>query len=74
MVVMDIKFALDPPVGPEAPPSDANVDAYREYERANRYREWAKQQMFSKNREMLPPPDCIEECVMVVISISTSNR
>ena len=55
----DVKFALDPPMGPDGSPTDANTEAYREYERVNRYRKWGKDQMFKKDRELVPPDELV---------------
>lgn len=50
-----IKFALDPIIGPDGPLTDINATDYRDFERQKRFRQWAKDQMSSGERETLPP-------------------
>lgn len=53
----DIKFALDPLIGPVGPLTDANNKSYRDFERKKRFRKWGTEQIFSKTREVLPPKE-----------------
>lgn len=53
----DIKFALAPLIGPTGPITKANAKAFADLERQKRFREWGKRQVFSRNRQVLPPPE-----------------
>lgn len=52
---LDIKFALDPLIRPDAPITEANANQYREFERTKRFRSRGKAQVFSDVREKFPP-------------------
>lgn len=51
----DVKFALDPPIGPSEPFSDLNSKEWGDFEVRERFRQWGKKQIFLSNREVLPP-------------------
>lgn len=53
----DVKFALDPPIGPDDPLSESNAAAYREFERLERFRQWGKVSIKTGGHERFPPED-----------------
>lgn len=53
----DIQFALAPLIGPTGPVTEENKKAFADLARQKRFREWGKQQIFSRNRQSLPPPE-----------------
>lgn len=53
----NVKFALDPLIGPAGPLTDVNDKDYRDLERQKRFRQWGKEQIFSAERKIFPPPE-----------------
>jgi hypothetical protein len=51
----DAKFALAPPIGPSAEPSDSNHKGWENFIIQERFRQWGKEQAFLNNRQRLPP-------------------
>lgn len=52
-----IQFAFAPLIGPAGPQTNLNAKAFADLERQKRFRQWGKEQFFSRKREILPPPE-----------------